>query len=196
MVKKKQIIDEIEEEEKIEKAEKKEPADIVRNIFKELVPYIIIIFVVALVRMFIVTPVRVNGKSMDPYLKEGEILILNKMDSSYDRFDIVVVDIGGTKIIKRVIGLPGENVEYKKCKLYINGEEMKDFVNECITDDFSLEELYNYVVLPENYYFVMGDNRKGSSDSRDIRIGLIEKSQIQGTVSFRLTPFKKFGKLK
>ncbi len=181
----------------IQKKEKQklEPQDKVRNFFKELVPYVIIIFVVALIRTFLITPVMVNGSSMYPYLKDKEILILNKTSRDYKRFDVVVAEAANTKIIKRVIGLPGENIEYKNCKLYINGEEQTDFVSECITNDFSLEELYGYVVIPEDYYFVMGDNRNKSSDSRDYRIGLIKKDQIQGKVIFRLTPLNRFGTL-
>lgn len=175
---------------------KKEPQDIVIKFIKELVPYIIIIFVVVTIRTFIATPVRVNGVSMYPYLKDGEILILNKMDKKYNRYDIVVANAANTKVIKRVIGLPGENIEYKDCKLYINGEEKEDFVSECITDNFSLEDLYGYAIIPEGYYFVMGDNRKESSDSRDYRIGLIKTNQIQGKAIFRLTPFSRFGSLK
>lgn len=176
--------------------EKKEPQDIVRNFFKELVPYVVILFVVTLIRIFIVTPVRVTGDSMHPYLKDKEILILNKMDTNYKRNDIVVAKAAGTKIIKRVMGLPGENISYKDCKLYINEKEVDDFVDNCDTNDFSLEELYGYVVIPEGYYFVMGDNRAASSDSRDYRIGLIKKENIQGKIIFRLTPFKRFGTLK
>lgn len=170
--------------------------DKVRNFFKELVPYVIIIFVVAVIRTFIITPVRVQGASMDPYLKHGEILFLSKLNVEYERFDIIVADAANTKVIKRIIGLPGENIEYKDCKLYINGRVQDDYVTECITSDFSLEELYGYVVIPEDYYFVMGDNRKESSDSRDYRIGLIKKDKIQGEVIFRLTPLSRFGVLK
>lgn len=180
----------------IEKSKKLEPQDIILKILKELVPYVIIIFIVASIRTFIATPVRVNGASMYPYLKDGEILILNKMDKNYKRYDIVVANAANTKVIKRVIGLPGENIEYKNCKLYINGEEVDDFVNECITEDFSLEQLYGYAIIPDGYYFVMGDNRKESSDSRDYRIGLIKSDQIQGKAIFRLTPFSRFGSLK
>ena len=133
---------------------------------------------------------------MYPYLKDGEILILNKMDNKYNRYDIVVANAANTKVIKRIIGLPGENIEYRDCKLYINGVEKEDFVKECITDDFSLENLYGYAMIPKGYYFVMGDNRKESSDSRDYRIGLIKAEQIQGKAIFRLTPFNRFGKLK
>lgn len=166
------------------------------KIIKEAVPYIVIIIVVILIRTYIATPVRVNGDSMYPYLKEGEVLILNKLDKSYNRFDIVVINSNKTKIIKRIIGLPGETVAYKDCKLYINDKEVEDFVGECITDDFSLEGLYDYAMIPEGYYFVMGDNRKNSSDSRDYRVGLISKKQIEGTTSLRLYPFNRLGKLK
>lgn len=165
------------------------------KIFKEAIPYIVIVIIVILIRTFIATPVRVNGDSMKSYLKEGEVLILNKMDKSYDRFDIVVINSNGTKIIKRIIGLPGESIEYKDCKLYIDDKEMKDFISSCSTEDFSLEGLYNYAIIPEGYYFVMGDNRKNSSDSRDYRVGLIAKSQIEGTTSIRLYPFNRLGKL-
>lgn len=179
-----------------EKKIKKEPQDVAIKFIKELVPYLIIIFVVVTIRTFIATPVRVNGASMYPYLKDGEILILNKMNKKYERYDIVVANAANTKVIKRVIGLPGENIEYKNCKLYINGEEKEDFVKECITEDFTLEDLYGYAIIPEGYYFVMGDNRKESSDSRDYRIGLIKSEQIQGKAKFRLTPFNRFGTLK
>lgn len=176
--------------------EKKDPRDMVRNFFKELVPYIIIIFVVITIRTFIATPVRVNGKSMYPTLKEGEILILNKMDRKFNRFDIIVADVSNIKVIKRVIGLPGENISYENCKLYINGKETKDFVKECITEDFSLENLYGYDMIPEGYYFVMGDNRGDSADSRKYEIGLIKSDQIQGKATFRIFPFKVFGGIK
>ena len=176
--------------------EKTTPQDAVRNFFKELLPYVVIVFVVALIRTFIATPVRVNGDSMYPTLKNGEILVLSKLDTKYKRNDVIVANALKTKIIKRVIGVPGDNVEYKSCKLYINGEEVKDFVEECITEDFTLEDLYGYVTIPEDYYFVMGDNRKASTDSRDYRVGLIKKDKILGKAVFRLTPFKRIGKVK
>ena len=171
------------EENVVEKKEKKDPRDVVRNFFKELVPYLIIIFVVATIRTFIATPVRVNGSSMYPTLKDGEILILNKMDRKFKRFDIVVADVSDIKVIKRVIGLPGENISYENCKLYI-------------TEDFSLENLYGYDMIPEGYYFVMGDNRGDSADSRKYEIGLIKSDQIQGKATFRIFPFKVFGGIK
>lgn len=169
--------------------------DKIINIVKEIVPYLIVILLAILIRTFIASPVRVNGPSMNDTLKEGQILLLNKMNKNYKRFDIVVIDNNGTKIIKRIIGLPGESIEYKNNSLYINNKYVKDVSKE-VTGDFSLEELYGYKILPKGYYFVMGDNRDESSDSRDPRIGLIKKSDIKGKVKIRLWPLNKIGKVK
>ena len=157
---------------------------------KELIPYLVIIVVVILFRTFIATPVRVEGSSMVPTLKDGDILVLNKLSHNYKRFDIVVVSTNKSKIVKRIIGLPGENIEYKDNKLYIDGKVIEDKTVEA-TDDFTLKELYGMNRIPDGYYFVMGDNRDGSSDSRDYRIGLIKKDNILGKTIFRLFPFNK-----
>ncbi len=187
------------EKEEVKKEEKLTGPDRVRNFFYSLVPYIIIAFVVFLIRAFIITPIRVKGPSMNDYLHDGDILLLSKVGHKYDRFDVIVANISdgknSSKIIKRIIAFPGESIEYKDCKLYINGKEQKDVVDSCITSDFTLEDLYGYTIIPENYYFVMGDNRKESSDSRDWRIGLIKDTQIDGRAIFRLWPFKKFGSI-
>ena len=161
---------------------------------KELLPYLIIIVVVVFIRTFIATPVRVDGSSMVPTLKNNDILILNKLARNYKRFDIVVVRAHNAKLVKRIIGLPGESIEYKDNKLYINGKVIKDVTPE-ETDDFSLEELYGMKKIPDGYYFVMGDNRDGSSDSRDYRIGLIKKNNILGKTILRIFPLNKIGTL-
>lgn len=159
---------------------------------KELIPYLIIILVVVLFRSFIATPVRVDGSSMDPTLKNNDILILNKLTSDYKRFDIVVVEAHNTKLVKRIIGLPGEDIEYKDNVLYINGKKIED-VAPARTTDFSLKELYGINKIPEGYYFVMGDNRNHSSDSRDYSVGLIKKGNILGKTVFRIWPLNKIG---
>ena len=166
-----------------------------KKIIKELIPYIIIVVVVVLFRTFIATPIRVDGPSMEDTLKNGDILFLNKLNKSYERFDIVVIYKSNIRLIKRIIGLPGDNIEYKDNILYINGEEVED-VALIRTGDFTLHELYGIDKIPEGYYFVMGDNRTKSKDSRYHEIGLIKKSDIAGTTSFRLFPFNKIGKIK
>lgn len=166
-----------------------------KKIIKELYPYFIIIIVVVLFRTFIATPVRVDGSSMVDTLHNNEILILNKLNKSYDRFDIVVIKYGKSKLVKRIIGLPGESIRYENNVLYINNKEIDD-VAIARTNDFELKELYNIDTIPKDYYFVMGDNRGNSLDSRDYRVGLIKKSDIIGTTSFRVFPFTKIGSFK
>ena len=91
------------------------------------------------------------------------------------------------RLVKRIIGLPGETVEYKNNTLYINGKEMEEPFINTNTDDFNLNEL-GYDKIPENYYFVVGDNRGSSLDSR--MIGLINKKDLQGTIKLSITGFK------
>lgn len=166
-----------------------------KNILKELYPYVVIVIVVVLFRTFIATPVRVDGDSMRESLHNGDILILNKLDKNYERFDVVVIDYNKSKLVKRIIGLPGENIEYKNNKLYINNKKIDD-VETIRTLDFSLEELYSITEIPKDHYFVMGDNRGNSLDSRDYRVGLIKKEDIVGVTIFRLYPFNKIGLVK
>ena len=166
-----------------------------KKIMDELKSYVIIVIVVVLFRTFIATPVKVDGSSMDSTLKNNDILILNKLDRSYDRFDIVVIKYGKTKLVKRVIGLPGENIEYKDNELYINGKKVED-KSISRTADFKLTDLYNKDKLPDGYYFVMGDNRANSLDSRSELVGLVNKKDIIGTTKIRLFPFNKIGIVK
>lgn len=158
-----------------------------KNIFKELLPYIIIILVVVLIRTFIVTPVQVDGESMVPTLKDREILLLKKYDHSLERFDIVVFKYNNDKLIKRVVGLPGDHIEYKNGKLKVNDTYIKEnFKTNSKTNDFKLEDI-GYEKVPKGYYFVMGDNRNNSTDSRII--GLVDAKQIQGSTTFSIFPF-------
>ncbi len=164
-----------------------------KKYIKELVPYVVIIVFVVFLRVFIVTPVRVDGLSMYPTLEDNEILLLKKYDKSFKRFDIVVLDYKGEKLVKRVIGLPGENLKFVNNELYINDKVVKEsFLKDVETEDFDIAEYSD--VIPEGYYFVMGDNRGDSTDSRIF--GFVKKDNINGSVSFAMFPFDKFGKVK
>ena len=165
-----------------------------KKILNELKSYIIIVIVVVLFRTFIATPVKVDGSSMSTTLENNDVLILNKLDKSYERFDIVVIKYGKNKLVKRVIGLPGDNIEYKDNELYINGEIIED-KSLSRTADFTLKELYNVNTIPEGFYFVMGDNRANSLDSRSSRVGMIDEKNIVGTTKIRLFPFSGIGKI-
>lgn len=161
------------------------------KIFKELKPYLIIVVVVVLIRSFIATPVIVQGDSMVPTLEDKQLLLLNKLSYKFNdikRYDIVVIKVDNNKeIIKRVIGLPGEIIEYRDNKLYINGKEEKSKYNY-ETEDFNMEEICNCEKIPENKYLVLGDNRTVSADSRII--GLIDKKDIIGKTTFSFWPIK------
>lgn len=156
------------------------------KIIKEIIPYIVIVLVVVLIRTFIITPVRVDGDSMKNTLKNGDILLLYKL-GSINRLDIIVLDEekDNEKIIKRVIGLPGETVAIKKGKIYIN--------DKVIDDEYAYGETSDYdkVTLEDEEYFILGDNRLISKDSR--YFGPIKKSEIKGKIVFRLFPFTKIG---
>ena len=156
------------------------------KIIKEIIPYIVIVLVVVLIRTFIITPVRVDGDSMKNTLKNGDILLLYKL-GSINRLDIIVLDEekDNEKIIKRVIGLPGETVAIKKGKIYVN--------DKVIDDEYAYGETSDYdkVTLEDDEYFILGDNRLISKDSR--YFGSIKKSEIKGKIVFRLFPFTKIG---
>lgn len=156
------------------------------KVIKEVIPYIVIVVVVVLIRTFIITPVKVDGDSMKNTLKNGDILLLYKL-SSINRFDIIVLDEekDNEKIIKRVIGMPGETVAIKKGKIYIN--------DKVIDDEYAYGETsdYNKVTLRDNEYFILGDNRLISKDSR--YFGPIKENEIKGKIVFRLFPFTKIG---
>lgn len=157
---------------------------------KGLIPYVIITLVVVLIRIFIISPARVDGTSMYPTLDNREYILIKKYDKSYERFDIVVLRYEKEDLIKRIIGLPGDYVEYLNNELYINGKKVEEkfLSDETTTWDFNID-LIGYDKIPDNYYFVVGDNRTNSKDSR--LIGLIPKKDIKGIALFSLSKFKK-----
>lgn len=156
---------------------------------KDLISYVIVIIIVLLVKQFIITPIRVNQSSMNNTLFDKDIMILDKISYRFktiNRFDIVVIKKDKEYLIKRVIGLPGEQVEYKDNKLYINGKVIEENFNHKDTEDYILDEK-----IPNNYYFVVGDNRPNSLDSR--YFGLIKKDEILGKTNLVIFPFNHFG---
>ena len=157
---------------------------------KAIIPYIVVIILVLLFKKFFYSPIKVNGDSMKNNLRDGDIMILDIIGYSFSdikRFDIVVIDIGDEYIIKRVIGLPGEEVEYKDNQLYINGKKVKENYGYGKTDDFVAK-------VSKDSYFVLGDNRGNSLDSR--YFGSFSKDKILGRTGFTIFPFSRFGNKK
>lgn len=155
---------------------------------KEIVPYVVILVVVILLKQYVFTTVKVNGSSMYPTLHDKDVMVLDKLSyrfSDIERFDIVVVDIETTKLIKRVIGLPNETIEYKDNVLYINGKIVDDkYRGNADMDDF-------VDTLGSNEYFVIGDNRDDSIDSRVL--GSVGRYQIMGKTKITIFPVTRFG---
>ena len=161
-----------------------------KKIVKEWLPYVVVIIIVLIIKSNVAAPIRVNGRSMNNTLKDGDIMILNIIGyrtSSLKRFDIVVVDNGKDYLIKRVIGLPGEEIEYIDNVLYVNGKVVKDKYANGNTGNFKTK-------VKNNSYFVLGDNREDSLDSRFY--GSFNKKKILGKTNFTLFPFNRFGNKK
>lgn len=162
---------------------------------KKILPYIIIVLIVLFIKIFIVTPIKVNGESMLPTLNEKDIMILNKTAYYFNepkRFDIVVVNMKDEYLIKRVIGLPGEAIEYIDNTLYVDGKKVKEPFKHGKTDDFNIEKLGSDKV-PENTYLVLGDNRQNSLDSREL--GFIKEEQLLGKTNLIVLPFNRISKV-
>lgn len=149
---------------------------------KNILSYGLILIAVIIIRTFIVTPVMVNGDSMYSTLKDNQLLLLKKYDHSFERGEIIVFNYNNSKLVKRVIGMPGETIKYEDGNLYINDNLIEDEFSK-ITKDYEYEG-----TIPENHYFVLGDNRNYSLDSRII--GPIKKDDIVGATSFSLWPIK------
>lgn len=157
------------------------------------------IVLVVLIRTFLFSPVIVDGNSMNPTLHDGDRLFINKIGMyvrDIERYDVIVFQKNSKKhYIKRVIGMPGDEVHYKNNQLFINGLAIQE--NYIIKDeaqrDVNLQMLYGLDLIPNDYYFVLGDNRQDSVDSRQRSIGLIHKDQILGTTKTIFWPPKRIG---
>ena len=156
--------------------------------------------IAAFIRYFLFTPIVVDGESMMPTLENGDRMIVNKFSYKIGepkRFDIVVFHAPEQKdYIKRVIGLPGDYIEYKDDQLYTNGEAIDEpyldkykaeITEGNLTYDFNLKDIDPSLdVIPEGYVFVMGDNRQYSKDSR--HIGIVSTDEIIGNTSIVFWP--------
>lgn len=159
--------------------------------------------VVVLLRSFVFATYDVSGTSMEPNLHDGDRLIISKLSYQIgepERFDVVVFHATQDKdYIKRIIGLPGDKIEYKDDILYINGQPIEEnFIKEQkeqhdydYTTDFNMEDILSYERVPDGYVFVMGDNRPKSIDSRYAPIGFVPIDSIVGEVVIRFLPLDK-----
>ena len=170
----------------------------------DLVRTILICFIVVfLCTQFLFKPVRVDGKSMYPTLEDKEYgfsNVLSVLMNDFHRFDVVVVNYAptDTQWVKRIIGLPNETIEYRDNKLYINGKYMKEaffdkkyVASQTQNGEYPFTENFGPIVLKEDEYFLMGDNRQVSFDSR--RVGPFLGKDIISKSVFVYYPFDKIG---
>ena len=147
-----------------------------KNILKNYWFVPVIIVVAIMINLFFFRFSVVIGSSMEPTLSSGDIALVD-LNKDIERNDIVVFKLDKDYLVKRVVGLPGENVQINESVIYINGEPIKDAVNVSM-DDYGLAA--DVIHLKEDEYLVLGDNRNNSRDSREF--GAISKEDILGTV--------------
>lgn len=164
-----------------------------KEFLRDASKYIIVFVVVLLLFIFVVGLQQVVGPSMSPNYNEGDVMVVNKLSYEFrnpKRGEVVVVTAQEKYMIKRVIGIPGDKIEFKDNKLYVNDQEYKEsyLKDDVVTNDFKLSDIGVEGAIPDGKYLVLGDNRTNSLDGRNY--GLIDKKNIVGISMFRLWPLK------
>jgi signal peptidase I len=185
--------------------EQGQPEEKETNVVRETISFIIYIGIVFLLTYLVIHYVgqrtQVSGSSMEATLSDGDNLIVDKISYRFhdpERYDIIVFPYKyekNTFYIKRIIGLPGETVQIdEQGNIYVDGEVLDEsYGREVILDPGEAEEP---ITLEDDEYFVLGDNRNASSDSRDPSVGKILGEDIIGRAWVRIFPFNKIGFIK
>lgn len=172
-----------------------------KGIVKELLGWIVYIAIIIGLTWLIITFVgqrtRVSGHSMEATLHDGDNLIVDKLSYHFrepKRFEIIVFPYRhkeSTYYIKRIIGLPGETVQVKDGYVYINGEKLDENYGLEVMEDAGIAA--EPIELGEDEYFVLGDNRNHSSDSRDPSVGILHRDELIGRAWVRIWPLDSIG---
>jgi signal peptidase I len=171
---------------------KKEPMNVKKEIISWVVTLAAAAAIALVIRHFIFEPVRVDGNSMLDTLSDGEIMFVTKPEyflGDPQRGDVVICRYPNRSeyFVKRLIGIPGDSVEIINTTVYINGEAVEqDYLS---AQRNRIDHTMPVITLSENQYFVMGDNRDNSNDSRSRAVGPLDRSQIVGHVRCVLFPF-------
>lgn len=175
--------------------------DVIKEILSTVIYVLIVLAATYLLITFVGQRTQVKGSSMEPTLSDNDNLIVDKISYRFEdpkRYDIIVFPFlyeEDTFYIKRIIGLPGETVQIdENGAIYIDGEVLQESYGREVM--VSAGRASEPITLGEEEYFVLGDNRNNSSDSRDPSVGNIQRSNIIGKVWVRIWPFRKFGVLK
>ena len=191
---------EIAEDDFLEGVEEEQPKSPLREALGMVVYMGIVLGVTFLIITYVGQRTHVSGASMKNTLNDGDHLIVDKITYRMRepvRYDIIVFPFRykeNTFYIKRIIGLPGETVQIAGGEIYIDGEILKESYGREVIKDPGIAE--SPIELGEDEYFVLGDNRNESSDSRDPSVGKIRREEIVGRAWLRIWPLNKFGILK
>lgn len=179
-----------------------------KPLIQELVEFIVWLAAVILAVQFITRYVGVfsvvDGESMEPTLYHQEYLWVDKIDyhlSDPERFDVIIfpVTYGGEEkhYVKRIIGMPGETIYIdEKGMIYVDGEVLEEGYGKEVISHYNRFRAEEPITLGDDEYFVLGDNRNNSSDSRTSIVGNVKRSDIVGRVAVCLWPFDKIGVVK
>ena len=186
---------------KINRERKRARGHLFRSIVSWAIRIGIVCFVAFVLVLFFGKRVSNVGDSMNPELSNGDIVLVNTLvynAKNPARGDVIVFKPQGDKTVhsymKRVIGLPGETVEIKEGILYINGKELQEDYKTTAIKEAGLAS--EKIKLKKQEYFVLGDNRLSSIDSRSLEVGNVKKTEIEGQAWFVASPMKHFGFVK
>lgn len=174
------------------------------GMIREILGFLVYVAVVVGITFFIITFIGqrtyVSGSSMESTLSHGDNLIVDKITYRFadpKRYDIIVFPFRyeeNTYYIKRIIGLPGETIQIQDGSIYIDGEILKESYGREVMKSAGLAA--EPIELGEDEYFVLGDNRNDSTDSREPNVGVIHRDEIIGRAWVRIWPLDKIGVLK
>lgn len=187
-------------EQKAETMEDKNKA-VVKEVLSTVLYFLGVLVAAILIVKFVVQRTEVEGQSMEPTLYNGENLMVDKLSYRFHdpkRFDVIVLqpfpEDTKTMYIKRIIALPGETIQIKQDgTILINGEKLVESYGKEVIKPEQIGRASQPITLGENEYFVMGDNRNNSGDSRSPAVGNVPRSRIIGKAWIRIWPLNKFG---
>ena len=170
-------------------------SELKKNIREWIVSIVAALVIFVLLRTFLFTMIRVDGESMLETLQDGDRLFVTVLDvrlGGVENEDVVICNYPDTNDgmyrVKRVIGMPGETIQLLGGELYVDGVHMEqDFDMHSVTENFGP------FTVPEDHYFVLGDNRNNSRDSRFTSIGMVDERLILGRAWWQIFPLNKLG---